>query len=360
MFLRGAPRRGRERSVARTGTSALILLAAILALTALVVVASEFPIITADNVGRLQKIADLPIPHGAVVDLFFSPDGSTMITGNIDGEVMIWTCGTWGHTVFVPQQREITLLIASTVKPQYPGTCTVSPDGGLVVTASAGEESMIVARRRDGQELFSFSFGAPAFRAAFSPDGTRLAVGGLRTSILLFNVSTWTLEAELTSDHEYVSGLLFTRDGTTLVAAYERPSNVLKTWSMTTFQETASFTHVDQRIDYHALALAPNGRDVVIATTEDAEIHFISLATHSAVRELNQDPSPPYQLAFSTDGSLLVSASERMLLWNVETGAVLRAIHTSSEAGTVSFSPDGTLLFLSVWEEGIQVWAVAP
>jgi hypothetical protein len=31
----------------------------------------------------------------------------------------------------------------------------------------------------------------------------------------------------------------------------------------------------------------------------------------------------------------------------------------STEAGTVAFSPDGTLLLLTVWEEGIQVWGVA-
>ncbi len=340
------------------------ILAPLLALLVLASIgwnALGFPVITGANVGQLVRIADLPIPHGVARVVSFTSDGNNMITGNVDGEVLVWDTATWTHTVLVPQQQELTLLHASTVKTQHPNVQAVSPDGRLIVMSNADDEGTVVIRTRTGQELFTFVFGAPVFAILFSPDGTRMAVGDLRTTVQMFDVATWSRAAELTGSHEYVSNLLFSRDGKTLIASYERPTNVIKTWDLTTFSEIASFTHVTERIDYHALVHAPNGREIALATTEDDEIHFIDLATHDVTREWDHDPNAPYELAFSADGSLLVSASDRMLFWDVVSGVVMRTITSmSTEAGTVAFSPDGTLLFLTVWEEGIQVWAVAP
>jgi DNA-binding beta-propeller fold protein YncE len=336
-------------------------LLALLVLVAMVGSASGFPVITETNVDLLVKVADLAIPHGVVRVVSFTPDGINMITGNVDGEVLVWDTPTWAYRVLAPQQQELTLLHASTVKTQHPNVHAVSPDGRLIVTSNADDEGTVVVRARTGQELFAFVFGAPVFEILFSPDGTRMAIGGLRTTIQVFDVATWSLVAELTGSHEYVSNLLFSEDGKTLIASYERPTNVIKTWDLTTFSEITTFSHVTERIDYHALVHAPNGREIVLSTTEEDEIHFIDLETHNVTREWDHDPNAPYELAFSADGSLLVSASDRMLFWDVARGVVVRTVTSmSTEAGTVAFSPDGTLLFLTVWEEGIQIWAVAP
>ncbi len=312
------------------------------------------------NVNQLQKIVDLPISHGVVKTVWVSSDGATMITGNVDGEILIWDLQTCEHTVFQPQQQELSLYEASVDKTRIANVCAVSPDG-VFIAASGGAEGTVVVRDRAGREVLTFAFGAPVYRMEFSPDGSLLAVGGLRTTIAFVDAATWTMRGELTGSHEYVSNLLFLPDGKTLVAAYERPSNVIKTWELETLQETSSFTHVSTRIDYHALVLAPSGQEVALATTEEEEIHFIDLGTHAVTKAWNRDPHPPYELAFSGDGSLMVSASDRLLLWDAATGTVLRTIASmSTEAGTVAFSPDGARLFLSVWEEGIQVWGIAP
>ena len=166
----------------------------------------------------------------------------------------------------------------------------------------------------------------------------------------------------LVSDHEYISNLVFSRDGKTLAVCYERPGNIIKTWDTATWQETATFTHVAERIDYHDVLFSPDHKELVIASNENVEIKFLDLATKKIVREFPEHSRGPYQIAFSPDGSLLASASDdgTLRLWNMGTGVNVKTIPNGHEAGAVTFSPDSTLIAFSVWGEGVQVWAVVP
>jgi len=42
----------------------------------------------------------------------------------------------------------------------------------------------------------------------------------------------------------------------------------------------------------------------------------------------------------------------------MKTGVNVKRSGNGHEAGSVAFSPDGALIAFSVWEEGVQVWAV--
>ncbi|MFX1411983.1 MAG: WD40 repeat domain-containing protein [Promethearchaeota archaeon] len=136
----------------------------------------------------------------------------------------------------------------------------------------------------------------------------------------------------------------------------------MKTWDTATWQETATFTHTTERTDYHDVLFSPDGQELVIATIEDVEIKFWDLATGQVVKEFPEHSRGPYQITFSPDGSLLASASDdgTLRLWDMETGVNVKTIRVGPEAGAVAFSPDGTLIAVSVWRKGVQVWAVAP
>ncbi|MFX1412179.1 MAG: WD40 repeat domain-containing protein [Promethearchaeota archaeon] len=318
-------------------------------------------VINAETVARLKRVADFDLPDSFVNTIVFSPDNRTMITGDRNGEVLIWERETWEKIPYLPAQSNRDADAAAQIS--YYGTLALSPDGNVIVTAY-GDDGAITGRDRAGRELFAFSYGARVYSVAISPTGKFLAVGGVKNNIVIFDLETQQPATDLVSDHEYISNLVFSRDGKTLAVCYERPGNVIKTWDTITWQETATFTHTTERIDYHDMLFSPDDTELVIATIEDVEIKFWDLATGQIVREFPEHSRASYQIAFSPDGSLLASASDdgTLRLWDMGTGVnvkTIRVVRVSHEAGAVAFSPDGTLIAVSVWGEGVQVWAVA-
>ena len=337
----------------------LVALVAVLTPSLTAAAATNGEIITAQTVTRLERAAAFDVPDAFITTLFFTTDGRTLITGDRNGQVLLWDRGTWERTTYLPARSSSAADSAAGV-PFY-GTLVVSADANLLVTGTQ-DDGAVTGRDREGNVLFAFSFGAPVYGVALSPDGRFLAVGGQKNGVMVFDLAGRKPLADLVCDHEYVSNLAFSQDGRALAVCYERPGNVLKTWDTTTWKETATFAHSTERFDYHDVLFSPDGKSLVIATNESVEIRFLDLKTQEVVREFSEHTRGPYQLAFSPDGSLLASASDdgTVKLWDLGTGACVRTIQTTREAGAVAFSPDGTLMAVSVWGAGVQVWTVAP
>jgi WD40 repeat protein len=341
------------------GGIALVALIAVAALSIPVLGATDPAAITATTAARLERVEAFDLPDSFITTVCFTPDGRTLITGDRNGEVLLWDRETWERTTYLPARSSSAVDSAAGVP--FNGTLAVSPDASLMVTATEND-GVVTGRDREGKELFVFSYGGPVYGMAISPDGRFLAVGGQKASVLVFDLASRKPLADLGCDHEYVSNLLFYPDSRTLAVCYERPGNVIKTWDTATWKETATFTHSAERFDYHDLVFSPDGKTLVIATSESVEIRFLDLETKEVVREFSEHTRGPYQLACSRDGSLLASASDdgTLRLWDLKTGACVRTIRTGREAGAVGFSPDGTLMAISVWGGGIELWAVAP
>ena len=77
---------------------------------------------------------------------------------------------------------------------------------------------MRVAETRTLRELASLYNGTTVYTVAFSPDGTRLAVGCKDNTIRLWDLKSYQQVAELRGHTDYVHAVAFSPDGTQLVS----------------------------------------------------------------------------------------------------------------------------------------------
>ncbi|AXG77698.1 nSTAND1 domain-containing NTPase [Streptomyces paludis] len=153
--------------------------------------------------------------------------------------------------------------------------------------------------------------------AVFSPDGTRLAVVGMKGSVQIWHLSTGALHTVHTGHGQSVRTIAFTPDSRTLAV-----------------------------VDIEA-----NGEQITLL---DAE-------TGRTQHTIDPDTRSPLSLAFSPDGHTLATVSSRngvVKTWDTRTGRLQGGFSLSAEAASPAFSPDGRTLAASSLR-GIQLWDLA-
>ncbi|GLZ50217.1 hypothetical protein Acsp06_64020 [Actinomycetospora sp. NBRC 106375] len=259
-----------------------------------------------DTLGHTRYARTLPQSSG-VVTTAYSPDGATLITGDMDGRAIVWDLTDPGHPAQVG---------AAPVQQGYVYDVAYSPDGRTVATAGADRAISLwdVTDRRAPRRLGSPLGGhtAEVHGVAFSPDGRTLASVGFDGRLILRD--TTDLErpattAEVATGHVgQVFGVAFSPDGRAVatagadrtvrlwnVADRSRPTAlgapltaVSAAWSVAFAPGGATVSAVDQSGDLATWAADGSGRVV----GEPVRVHA----------------GPAYQLAFSPDGTMLATA----------------------------------------------------
>jgi WD40 repeat protein len=230
-------------------------------------------------------------PHdGAVIGFAFGPGGKLVVTSS--GKLRVWDANGKAQPALEG--------------PTQTGAVVASPDGKWLAAATASDGPGITLwdlEARKAVHTWPLRFIHPP-ALAFSPDGRRLACTawmrsdkGLGAHLTVYDVASRGVEYTL--------------------------------------------LHVGGLVEF-----SPDGRRLA-ALGSSREVYILDAADGRRLATLVLDEGDFLRgLAFHADGRLLATAGEdgAVRLWDTQTGAVVRVLRHRGPAGSVAFSPDGSLL----------------
>ena len=301
-----------------------------------------------------ERVACLSGHTGCVYRLCFSPCGRFLASGGEeDGTVIIWDVESWEKI------KEYTGYGKSEMTPSY------SPDGTLRVAAvSESDDTVTVWDLENNEKLYTADSEASV---TFS-SGSQLAYQYEPEFLEVWTVDNPTPRRTVQTHISFVDtseSLIFSQDGTTIVAEYRYGSVLL--WDIESKQArpampTASASknqhiHVSSEGELYATSINKNTVklwDVGNCGSLIAEFAGNEFVCAAALAPTNN------KLASAHQGGDLI-------IWDVQSGDKLRAFRhplqtstdDSDQAWKLVFSPDGSLLVSYTEDEAnVRLWDV--
>lgn len=200
---------------------------------------------------------------------------------------------------------------------------------------------------------------APRASAAFSPDGTLLAIAGYR-EVALRDLGTGR-SSQLGGLSGPVTCVAFSPDGQTLAASGGVPgrSGEIRLWNVAARTARAlAGVHTDV---VYSVAWAPDGKTLA-AGSYDRLVSVWDVATGKG-RTLKDHTDSVYAVAFNRDGTRLASvAGDRTLkLWDPKSGKRLFTLSDSTaELYSVAFHPSGREVVAVGADRMLRRWSLTP
>jgi WD40 repeat protein len=276
---------------------------------------------------------------GGVFDCEFSKDGTLLVVATTDATTvwnvasnnMIDSLAGATQAIFTPLGDEVVLSV---------------PDQVIVQD---------IAQHRQIAAIPAVGIGDVPAPIALSPDGRRLAIGGIDngSKIIVWDLATSVQMAALLlpptpdapPEGQGIRSLSYSPDGKTIAADANYHGIVL--WDAVGFTYLGSLTSSGNLCGPVVLTFSPDGQTLAAGCSgHSAVIELLNVREGSEIARLQADGDVD-ALAFSPDGGTLAAgdAVKQVTLWSVakHTRAQTLTGH-GAQLGAVAFSPDGHTL----------------
>lgn len=241
------------------------------------------------NLSNGKMVADLGSTE-TVSSAAFSKDATLVAVAAPEVRIYSVTNGTLIST------------LADRVKDVY--SLHFSPDGTKLLSGNS-EGNVIISEVSTGQMVRRLNSGNMFYRAVFSQDGQKIASADQDGKIRIWDVASWTIEKTLIGHEGAVRLLCFSPNGQMLVSAGD---NTVRLWDPTTGHELKQ----PIRSDYiQRFAFTPDGKRLITASYDGTVIIWDPGAMQEVVtlRRGGQN-KPPSSVSFSGDGLTLAVSDE--------------------------------------------------
>jgi WD40 repeat protein len=271
----------------------------------------------------------------------FSRDNRMVLTGSYDSIVQLWDAQTGMLIRELPKQQG------------YITDAAFSPDGDQVAIAY-NDDALRVWNTNSGILLWMIPFNSDYVTVAYSPDGTRLAIGGKYPRIA--EAKSGLVLHEVQIKDSYLSYLRFSTDGKWIVDlnAGTAELRIGTTGALVRAFDQSGINFVDISADSKLIATAGEDHTAKIWDTfTGALIH--TLVGHGARL---------VQVRFSKDGRRIITSSNDRTskIWEIKSGILLETLrgHSSTVAEVKLSNDDGRLVTIGSSDDTALVWNLQP
>lgn len=270
----------------------------------------------------------------AVRRAVFSPDGKLLVSVGEDNQVIVWD--------FAQRMRLKTITDHKGVV----NTVSFSLDGKWFLTGDEQQTTIVWdAKRLEPETVWRDQLG-PVRASAFSPDG-RLVIYAAGQVSVVREIGTWKKLRELPCWLTY-GDFLFPEN-------HLVKDNQGRTWNLYTGE---SLTGVQEDWAGNWAALSPDRKQLASIGTY-GHVLFVDLAHGKVVKQAHGHHDHGRAVAYSPDGKLVATGSERVVLWDVASMTKIVPLEYESIVWSVAFSPDGRWLVSTHGDGSILIWDVA-
>jgi hypothetical protein len=280
---------------------------------------------------------DIPTGPAMMIGLFYTPDGSRLLTVGEAGQTRVWDAGS--GDLIRRWERNLGSSQAA----------ALSMDGRLLVTATRNNAVQVwdVASAGLLRSIQSATEGVLR-DVAIRPDGRQCASGGSDGMIYIWELTSGTEVASFLGHSKGITSITYSPDGQ-MVASASLDGTVRLWQAVEGGSEIRSFQLSEGSLSGPSIVrfnrdgsrlAASSGKTVQVWDPTSKE----SIATFKAHRE-----GPIHSLCFSPDGTRVVSAAADgfVHIWETDSGSEFLSIQAGS-ATLFTFSPDGANLAANV------------
>ena len=306
------------------------------------------------NGGRCIRLATSVSSGGAAFfSASFSPQASLLAVGSSDNTVQLWN----------PLAGKLRGTIRGHTSPV--GALAFSPDGSRLAAGDLRSNlkiwdvnrltEIITLHDPHARSTIKVAHRSPVTCLAFSPDGATLATGGDEV-IKLWDITTGKISRSIWGHLERVRTVEFSPDGAYLASGGDE--NQVKLWSVE--REEDSTILYEHWKPVKKVVFSPTG-DVLASASADSTIKLWCMRNNRLVATLQGHVSDVVSLDFSPDGTMLISggSDNTVRFWDVARQELVAAFpEHRKRISSVAFSPDGRSAASTSADGTVKIWSL--